>query len=156
MARVNPRHPPPEQAKGSLPAISWVGYVGGGVVFVLGGALAGWGGAQWIGARNIWNDPATPSTKRGELIRERQEALFPLWIGVGALGAGAVLLLVGAIAHLSTPGQAKSAHLLGPGAPSPTSTPSLLVPRAGLLQGRLPSSAQLAPLVKPLSLEDLR
>lgn len=102
IARATPGRPTPPPPKGGVPAIAWVGYVGGAILLAAGGGLlaAGYGGRAAFVDR--WNDPAQEigTKERDDTLSSTQGMAIGGWI---ALGTGGALLFTGIFTHALSP-----------------------------------------------------
>lgn len=120
----------PAPRSSSLPVLSWLGYIGGGVTLAGGSILLGSGAGAWLAAEQQWTDPTTvqsPGFKQ-QLESQRESALPQIYAGWALLATGTLLTAVGVGVHLfwrsrrpppSLPSTASSHHTLWSPSPSP-------------------------------------
>lgn len=78
-------------------------YSAGAITLASGGVLLGVGGISWVSAENQWFNPSAKMSIKDELVQQRQMAQPLFWSGVGAIGVGALLMVLGGVFHRSTP-----------------------------------------------------
>ena len=99
--RPPPRRGDPPKPKAGLPILAWVGYIGGAVLVVGGGAMAGIGYKQRADFKNdVWDIPGAtaPSEAKRNDILGSSKTLFIAGSGIAAAGLG--LIVVGIIIHV--------------------------------------------------------
>lgn len=74
-------------------------YSAGAITLAGGGVLLGVGGIGWVSAENQWFNPSVKMSSKDDLVQQRQVAQPLFWGGVGAIGAGALLMILGGVFH---------------------------------------------------------
>jgi hypothetical protein len=95
-----------------IPLVSWIGYIGGGLITVTGVILLGVGGSQWIAADRERTTSSNPDYTK--LVNQRRDAQPLIWTGIGLLGTGLGLVITGIVSHSTAPHSPKQTS------PSPT------------------------------------
>jgi hypothetical protein len=98
---------PPSPA---MPMVSWIGYIGGGVMAVAGSIMLGVGASQWFAINSEYENNKQQQTPADydALMGRREHAQRFIWPGTALLGTGVILAIVGTVAHTTTPRQTQA------------------------------------------------